>query len=114
MQRSKNAESKLSTLQVIGNSGKCKTLLRSEQGSLILICSHNIVSLNPETKQQQILSGSMESKNVSAICMNERKDILLIAETGKLDCFLSVYEVSLIRLRLLPEKKRSKLETRLT
>ena len=105
MLRSKNVSSQLNILQILGRGFSSEKHFQIDTNSILYNCSHKIIKLNMKNKQQEILNSSANTKNISEICINEKKDLFLVAETGQNDCLLTVYQVKFIRSKILRKLK---------
>ena len=99
MVKGKNVLSFLKTTQIIGLSKFSDRLFSLEDEQVMYTMGHNIIKLDLKTKEQDIINCSPMTKEITCICVNEKKDKFLVAESGTQECFLNVYSVEYLKLK---------------
>jgi hypothetical protein len=99
MLKGKNVLSFLKTTQVLGVSRFKERLFQLEDDQVLYTMGHNLVKLDTKTREQDIINCLPSSKEISCLCVNEKKDKFLVAESGQNQCFLSVFQVEYLKLK---------------
>ena len=99
MLKGKNVLSYLKTNQILGLSKPGDKLFDLDQNQLLYTSGHNLIKFDSVTKIQDIISCSENSKEISCLCVNEKKDQILIAESSETKCQLSIYHVEFLKLK---------------
>ena len=73
-------------------------VLFAEDGSIIYPSGHNVVLYSPDTRQQRLIPGTLESEGITAMCVSSNKRLLAVAERSE-KAMITVYDLQTLKRR---------------
>lgn len=70
----------------------------ADDGSVVYPAGHNIVLYSPDSKTQRLISGTLESEGITAICVSPNKKLLAVAERSE-KAMITVYDLQTLKRR---------------
>jgi hypothetical protein len=70
----------------------------AEDGSVVYPAGHNIVLYSADTKTQRLISGTLESEGITAMCVSANKKLLAVAERSE-KAMITVYDLQTLKRR---------------
>eukprot|EP00798_Chlamydomonas_sp_ICE-L_P031287 gene31290-6433_t len=93
------AQSSISPRLVFGFRGDVyDNVAYAEDGSVVYPAGHNIVLYSPDTRQQRLIPGTMESEGISAMCVSANRKLLAVAERAE-KAMITVYDLQTLKRR---------------
>ncbi len=70
----------------------------TEDGAVVYPAGHNIVLYTPDTKQQRLIPGTLESEGITAMCVSSNRKLLAVAERAE-KAIITVYDLQTLKRR---------------
>lgn len=99
MLKGKNVLNYLKTIQIFGLSKLNDPFFNLEENQILYKAGHNIVRYHTSLKIQDIITCSTSSASVDSVCVNDKKDQFLVAESGEKECSLSIFMKDQFKLK---------------
>eukprot|EP00955_Chlamydomonas_euryale_P078835 363208-Chlamydomonas_euryale.AAC.3 len=70
----------------------------TDEGAIVYPAGHNVVLYQPESRTQRLISGTLDSEGITAMCVSPNKRLLAVAERAE-KAMITVYDLQTLKRR---------------